>query len=78
MHALKWFVIALLIGASPALAQGTGQTIMPPSPGGSYGPAEPIGNPGRPVATPHYNYSFGAYATPATPRTIIVQPRRRR
>jgi hypothetical protein len=79
MDALKWIVVALLFGSSPTLAQGTGQTIMPSGPGGSYGSAEPIGSPGRPVATPHYNNSFGgAYATPATPRTVIVQPRRRR
>jgi hypothetical protein len=77
MHASKWFVVTLLIGASPALGQGTAQTTMPSGPGGSYNSAEPIGSSGRPVATPHSNYSAGAFATPAAPRAVIVRPRRR-
>jgi len=80
MSALRWAVVALLIGSSAGsstvLAQGTGQTIMP-APTGSSGPPEPIGNPGAPVATGHFDPSIRQGVTPAAPRGVIIVPRRR-
>ena len=74
LSASKWIIVALLLGSSPALAQGTGQTIMPPAPGASSSPPQPIGNPGGPVATGRFNPS-STYSSEAGRRNVITAPR---
>jgi hypothetical protein len=73
MSALKWAVVALLIGSGAALAQGTQQTTSNGSNGGS-GTAQPIGNSGAPVATGSNSYSPGL---PAQSRIVIPLRRTR-
>jgi hypothetical protein len=79
MSASKWFVVALLLSSTPAFAQGTAQTIMPPPT--VTGNAAQIGNNGNtgggsttggPISTPTSSSSLGVYTSPAARRNFIV------